>query len=373
MKKILFLIGNLDGGGAEKVLITLVNSLAEQYDITVQTVYDEGLYISQLHPNIKYKTNITYPNSFKKHIVWNIVKFFPRKLLHNLFIKGKYDIEVGFLEGMCNKIISGAKASIKKYAWIHTDVQQIPKRSSGFVGAQLERNAYNCFDRIICVSEDAKSAVVGKLKPIKEPIVIYNPIDSQDILKKAIELEGKIKKEKFTICAVGRLVEEKGFDRLIQATADLCKQGYDFDVLILGQGDLEDSLKRLVNQFNISNYVKFLGYIENPYPYIRSSDLYVCSSRLEGYSLTVAEAIVLGTPVMSTSCTGPVELLDGGKYGTIVENSTEGIYKGIKELLDNPEELDMLRKKANKRADFFDLQQTVNQVVALLDGDGNNK
>ena len=99
---------------------------------------------------------------------------------------------------------------------------------------------------------------------------------------------------------------------------------------------------------------------------MKQADLYVCSSRYEGYNLTVAEALLLGLPVLSTDCAGPNEILDRGKYGRIVENSEEGLYKGIKELLERPDLLLGYREKAKKRKSFFDEEKILIKITNLF-------
>lgn len=96
MKKVLFLINNLAGGGAENVLVTLVNNLYSDYDITVQTVYNEGLYRESLNKNINYKTIVKNPTVNKTRLLNRIIKYLPEKLLHKIFIKNSYDVEIGF-------------------------------------------------------------------------------------------------------------------------------------------------------------------------------------------------------------------------------------------------------------------------------------
>ena len=108
------------------------------------------------------------------------------------------------------------------------------------------------------------------------------------------------------------------------------------------------------------------GMQKNPYPYIKDADLLVCSSYYEGYNLTVAEALIIGTPVLSTDCTGPREILDGGEYGMIVENSDEGLYNGLKRCCDDSALLKKYREKAKLRHDFFDEDRILKQITGLL-------
>lgn len=126
---------------------------------------------------------------------------------------------------------------------------------------------------------------------------------------------------------------------------------------ILGEGTEWKELLRYKEQNELQDYVELMGFKKNPYPYIANSDLFVCSSRSEGYSLVIAESLVLGIPVLSTYCSGPNELLDEGRYGKLVKNDNNGsgLYEGLKQLLNDKVLLEKYRQKAIERGEFFHL------------------
>lgn len=369
MKKILFLINSLEGGGAEKVLSIITNNLVEKYNITIVTLYDEGIYKKALDERINYRAIIKKPTLNKKRIMYRVFKYIPASILHFMFIKGKYDIEIGFLEGICSKIISAANKHTRKIGWIHTDMESIPKKNWDFINSYYARKYYDSLDKVVCVSNDAKNAYYNKIQPQrKNGIVIYNPIDKIDILNKSnTRLERNIE-NKFIITAIGRLVTVKGFERLIDVVKKLLSD-YPIELWIFGEGPLNDTLNDKIKFYEIEDSVVLFGFKDNIYPYLAASNLYVCTSLFEGYSLTVAEALVLGVPVVSTSCTGPNELLDYGNYGLIVENSMDGLYYGIKEVIDNKELLLNLKRKAIERGNKFSLDFTMKLVEELFDND----
>ena len=180
-KKIVFLIHTLGGGGAEKVLVNLVNNMdKDKYDITVMTVIDTGIYRAYLNSNIKYKSMFKIPkiarsssktdksgsllnkkSSKKKALIRLYTSFWkiaPLKLLHNLYIGNKYDIEVAFLEGISAKIIANSSnKNSKKIAWIHVDLLNQHKSKKVFKNKEEERNTYSKFDQIVCVSEKVET------------------------------------------------------------------------------------------------------------------------------------------------------------------------------------------------------------------------
>ncbi len=162
----------------------------------------------------------------------------------------------------------------------------------------------------------------------------------------------------------GRLVGQKGYDRLLNVCHRLNQDQLKYDLWILGEGWSRPELEGQIQRYQLKN-VKLLGFKENPYQYIKQGDLFVCSSVNEGFSLVIAEAMMLGLPIISTDCAGPNELLDFGKYGLLVDNSEEGLYEGLKKLLNNPSLLQEYKQKSKERVPFFDAQHCIDEIEKL--------
>lgn len=393
MKKLLFLIHTLGGGGAEKVLVNLVNNLPrDKYDVTVMTVIDTGIYKGLLHKDVHYRTMLRNPfpkknqaqdkdNSGsllnKKSLVKRLFikgytlfwKVIPAGIIYRVFIHDKYDYEIAFLEGICAKIIARSpNINSKKYAWIHVDMKIQHKSKHVFLSLDEEERVYNRFDKIVCVSNYVKCSFRELFKNIGESklCVCYNAIDSNDILRKASQAfveKGNV----FTMCSVGRLNKQKSYIRLLTALNRLKNEGYTFLCNILGEGTDFDNLNRYVIQNNLENYIKFLGFQSNPYGIMKSSDMYVCSSIAEGFSTSVVEAVILGLPVVTTDCCGMREILGDSEYGVITSNDIDGLYNGIKGLMDNPRLLEYYRGESEKRGKEFDLQMSIKSVMNLFE------
>lgn len=373
MRKLLFLIDTLGGGGAEKVLVTIVNSLVERYDITVQTLFDEGIYREKLNEQIKYRYCFKESGKNFRRIMQRVMKYTPSNLLYKWLISGNYDCEIAFLEGATTKIISGGNSSVRRVAWVHIDLAAFPDSISAFYPSKRTLfSAYSVFDTVCCVSKQAEESLKQVVSGNVKTKVVYNPINIVAINEKA-KLPGDKEwvKRCFTFCTVGRLVQQKGFDRLLNAVKILKQEGKIFEVCIFGTGPEEKNLRSMAKNLDIEDVVRFLGFSSNVEYYMKKADVYICSSRAEGFSLTVAEAIALGVPVMSTDCTGPTEILNGGKFGILMTNSTDGIYKGMKQVIENPEILSDLQKKSIERRDFFNLDEVLNQICELVDGKTN--
>lgn len=370
MKKILFLIDTLNGGGAEKILIDIIDNLDKsKFDITIMTVWNRGIYKQVIDSkNYNYKT-ILEKNSQFKLINLFIEKFFyicSGKLLHKIFIKEKYDVEIAFLEGISTKIISGASSDIKKFSWIHTDMKSNTWYSQFYINKKSIISTYKRFNKIYAVSKECKDKFIDLFR-IKNVEVIYNPVDNNMILEKSLEETKLINhNNKIKIVTVGRLEYEKGYDRLINIARRLKDERFEFEIYIIGSGSLKDEFENKIRQYNLTENVFLLGYLKNPYSIVRRSDLFVCSSRIEGFSTVVTEALVLGIPVVTTLCGGMEELLGNNEYGIITENSEESLYTSIKTLLTDVELINLYKKKAMIRGKDFTLDKSIGKIVDLL-------
>lgn len=388
--RILFLIHTLQVGGAEKALVNLVNNLdRNKFDVTAMTVVDTGAFKQNLAPHIHYKTIIKLPHAQKsanttqksgnllqgkstiKGLLAKIYQFGWQHLnankIYRKFITEQYDIEVAFLEGIATKIIAhSTNPNSKKLAWVHVDLLNERKSERFFKNHQEECETYDQFDRIVAVSNTVQNSIIEKLDQNPEKVVTqYNIIDAQEIRQKADAKN--ISKANFTLCSVGRLSKQKGYDRLLKVVKKLNDDGLKFNLWLIGVGAEEENLQKNLTENHLDN-VQLLGYKSNPYPYIKSTDLYVCSSRAEGYSTTVAEALVLGKPVVTTKCSGMHELLGDSEYGIICENNENALYQALKTIIADQKQYQILSRKAAKRQDFFDTQKRTQEYEKFFQG-----
>lgn len=367
MNKVLFLIRDLGHGGAEKVLVNLVNHMdRDKFDITVMTLFDEGVNKPFLAPHIKYKT------CFKKSFPANshFLKLFSPSFLHEFFIKDTYDIEIAYLEGPAARVISGCNnAKTKIISWIHCTQKTQQDISIGFRNFKEAKKSYNRFNKLIFVSESTEEAFKILIPDINSQ-VIYNTNDSEKIINDSNEnIDIKFDKSAVNLISTGRLIPVKGFDRLINIHTRLITAGYTVHTYILGEGseNYKSELNKLVIDNNVSDSFTFLGYQTNPYKYLTKADLFVCSSLSEGFSTAATEALIVGTPVCTVEVAGMKEMLgENNEYGIVTENSEEALYAGIKSLLDNPELLKHYKEKAIERGKFFSTDKTVKAVEDML-------
>lgn len=361
-KKILFFITSLAGGGAEKVLVNMVNNLDKnKYDITVQCLFDYGVNKKNL------KNDITYRYVFKKIIRGNtqLFKLFSPKFLYKHMIKEEYDIVVSYFQSPTTRIIAGCPDNESKLVqWIHNEFHDDREIICSYRSKNECVYLQKKYDATVYVANTVKEIYLKTFPEIKKhDIVLYNVVQS-DLIKKMAEesVDKGLFGDELTLISVGRMVEQKSFDRLLKVCAMLRDDGLKFQLLLLGSGKLEQKHKKLATKLNLNNLVKFLGYNDNPYKYVKKADLFVCSSLHEGFSTAITESLIVGTPVITTMCSGMKELLGENEYGIITENDEIALYRGVKKLLEDRKLLEYYTRKAKERGSKFSTEATVREI-----------
>lgn len=368
MIKVLFLINTLGGGGAERVLVNLVNNMdRSRFDITVETMFDDGVNRARLSEDIRYISK-------KAPCFRGIAKLFcliPARSLYRYFIGDeRYDVLVAFMHGAPTKVISGCPdPSVKKLTWLHTGD---PAHSTFFDFWFRRKTAFQAYascDAVVGIADTVANAFSAYTGIRDNMRVVYNTNDTELIARRSKEEAAlPFEKTRPLVCSVGRAVREKGFDRLIAVSKKLHDEGICFDLAIVGDGECMSALREQVSALQADEYVHLLGFRDNPYPVMAASDLFVCSSRQEGLSTVVSEALILGMPVVSTDVSGAKEMLgDQNEYGLVVENSEQGVYDGLKAMLTDENRLSHYRCQAQRRAPFFSAANTVSQAEELIE------
>lgn len=369
MKKILFAIPTLGGGGAERVLVNLVNSLDKRkYDITVFTLFEGGVNKKYLNSNIKHIS--FFKKMFKGNI--HLLKLFSPKMLYKLMIKDEFDIAVSYLEGSTTRIISGCPHdNTKLINWVHIEIHDKQVILQSYRNYNELKQSYKKYETTIFVSNTAKLAFdksFPEINTIKE--VIYNTVDYNKVISDSNEsvFELEIDSNKINLVSVGRYTHQKGYKRLLSIMKSLVDQDMNVHLYLIGKGELENEYRKFIKEQNLEKYVTLLGFKKNPHKYVKNFDLFVCSSYSEGFSTAVTESLIVGTPVITTLCSGMEELLGyKNEYGIVTENNDKSLLEGIKTLVEDPDLLKKYRKKAHERGILLCSDNNTNKVENLLD------
>lgn len=391
MKRVLFIISDMKIGGTRTSLLNLLSHLSKLTDLHID-LYIMAHY-GELMDRIPSKVNIipeefimanSLPRDQKRsfmakayHVCFHCAKsiigyrrmfsiLFP-VVAQKIYDKyGEYDAVIGYQEGISNNLVRFIKAK-KHYVWVHNDIEK------WFDEKVFSYETYNQADKIIFVAEAARKKFCDKFNAFSDKTeVIKNTIDADMIISKS---KGKVadsyndSEETATVrlISVGRVTEQKAFDRVISVAKELRMRSeqLNFRWLIVGDGPLLLDLRRKVAEDNLSQWIILMGGTDNPYPYIRMSDLLVVTSHYESQPMVILEALTLGVPVLSTKFSSSEEIiLQNKRYGTICENSVESLVESMLSILGNPKMLDEMKEIAKDYK--YDNQAILNQVEDLI-------
>jgi Glycosyltransferase len=328
MTKVLMLITSLAGGGAERVASELSLHLNSNFSRRIVTIINNISYDFNEVP-ISMDMQLSNDNFLRTTYEFIICIKKYRKILRDY----KPDISLSFLvlDNIVNILSNIGNSKTKTILSVHVSLSR--KFNSHFLFPLIRifiKLLYNNADLIIAVSKGIKEEIVTDFGIKAEKVlVVNNPIDINKIetlSHEKITDDEWFKEDIPIIISVGRLVELKGQRYLIRAFSHVRKE-VKCRLCILGEGPLMNNLQTLVNDLNLSNDVKFLGWKENPFKYIHRSSLFVLSSLSEALPYALIEALACGCPVISTDCNyGPKEILDNGRVGILTSPFDGHLY-----------------------------------------------
>ena len=366
MRHILFFIESFSGGGAEKVLLTILRHLNyHRFEVTVLVMNDVGALYCDFHRlPVRIVSVIPIGDGLWAKLKYKLIyRWLPIWLVAKWVVPQLgIDMYVAFVEGVCTKLLASLHR-VKKVAWVHSDLIQLPwtLEKGIYQNREKEIKAYKQFDKVICVSHSMERMMCEHYG-LEKVCTIYNPIDESDIEKKkelpcTIEVDENV----FNIVAIGRLTRPKGFDHLLPIVKKLMQEEVKFKVYILGEGEERKALERQQHELRLDDVVSMPGFIANPYSILKNMQLLVCPSIAEGYSLVIAEALYLGVPVISMDCSGPSELLEKERFGELCSD-WEHFYSAIKRAMVEKNYFIDLQQRAVQRKSFFSTLQTVKEI-----------
>lgn len=370
MRHILFFIESFSGGGAEKVLLTILRHLDYQrFEVTVLVMNDIGALYRDFHQlPVRIVSVIPIGGGLWAKLKYKLIYWWlPIWLVAKWVVpRCGVDMYVAFVEGFGTKLLASLRG-VKKVAWVHIDLKQLPwtLEKGIYQNREEEVKAYKQFDKVICVSHSVERMMCEHYG-VEKVCTIYNPIDESDIEKKK-ELPSPIEVDEdvFNIVAIGRLAHQKGFDHLLPIVKKMMQEGMKFKVYILGEGEERKALERQRHELRLDDVVYMPGFIANPYSILKDMQLLVCPSIAEGYSLAVAEALYMGIPVISMDCSGPNELLAGGRFGELCSD-WDSFYESIKRVIVDKNYLKDLQQRAAQRKSFFSTKMIVSQIEEIF-------
>jgi glycosyltransferase involved in cell wall biosynthesis len=316
-KKIIIILPNLSGGGAERLHVNLANDwVCRGYDVYFILLKKKGELISLLsHKIIIIDLDVSRLRKSIIPLKRHIKKIQPDIVLAAMWPLTSIAVISWILTGFTGKLFLSEHENLSA-----SYLSEF--RVSPFYLKSLIRITYPIASGVIAVSKGVKNDLC-KLGKLSDNIVqvIYNPVCSN--LNNNTQYQGDLNSlwgnnAKIRILSIGRLTEQKDHATLIRAFANL-PESFSASLVILGEGSLREELKKLIISLGLQKRVHMPGFIIDPKPWFLSANLFALSSKWEGFGNVIVEALEYGLPIVSTDCpSGPAEILEDGKFGILV-------------------------------------------------------
>ncbi|MBJ8104385.1 MULTISPECIES: glycosyltransferase [Bacillus cereus group] len=363
-KDVLFVINNLNCGGAEKSLISLLNTMDySRYNVDLFLFKHEGLFLNKIPKQVNVLEEPPEYQLFDMPIKAAIMKCLRQgrldialsrvcagyifkseknkarceqrvwrylsKSLQN--ISKKYDVAIGYLEKNPVYFCIDKVNANKKIGFIHTDYDKLG------MDPNIDRGYFRSLDHIVTVSEECANVLKQRFSIYNDKIGVIHNIVSPSTINKMSQEKIDLERKGVKLVSVGRLSHEKGFDLAIEACKNLVGDGYEIKWYIIGEGEGRGKLEKMIEENHLQDHFLLLGLKENPYPYIREADIYVQPSRFEGKSIAIDEAKILHKPIVVTNFSTAKDQIKNEENGLIIDMDAHSLSEGIKKLIHNEE------------------------------------
>lgn len=369
--KIAFFLPSLEPGGTERNVVNLLKALdKEKYKLFLVLGKKKGAFIKEVPPEIPI---ITFGSTNFLKVFFRLVSYFKNQS-PDFFISAFPHFNIISIGA---KIFSKTQTKIiiteqTPFSFFPLHAKNLfRKLFARFFLPFLVRVFYPKAGGIICVSQrvaDELSGILGSTAKIR---VIYNPVIEEKIYKMA---EEPIEHPWFydatlpIILSVGRITKIKDLTLLLSAFS-LVLKSQPARLVILGEGEEASSLKTFSEGLGLSEKVAFLGFQKNPYKFMKRASVFVLSSKLEGFSNVIVEAMACGLPVVCTNCVGPSEIIEDKKNGILIPvGDKKRLAEAILKIFKNPSFRKELAKEAEKRAQDFSIDKKTREYEEFISG-----
>jgi glycosyltransferase involved in cell wall biosynthesis len=363
-KNLLFVIPSLSAGGGEKSLVNLLTQIDyEKYHVDLFLFNHQGLFMDFLPkqvnilplPDLYNLFSLPFSQSLqglvkkgkfsvamsrilftlKNRTITDISKreqYSWKYLAKSLkSLEKKYDAAIGFLEKTSTYFCVEKVNASKKIGWVHIDYDKLG------MDPNFDLHYFENLNKIVTVSEECAKIFSNRFpNQLNKVEVIYN-IVSPKVIRQMASQETmdlyKRGKNDTILLTVGRLHYQKGLEIAIGSCRKILDLGYNIRWYVIGEGEERENLTRLIKEYNLEHHFFLLGLKANPYPYIKQADIYAQTSRFEGKSIALDEAMILGKPILVTNFSTAKDQVQHGKTGLIVEMNVEDVTRGIEKLI----------------------------------------
>ena len=384
-KNILFVIDSLHCAGAEKSLTTLLSLLDySKYNVDLQlfgyggaleevlpeevnilppfpytkftdlsikeSIVDsiKRMNFDMLSSRIQYSLNLRKDNNSnaqKARIFWQCVSKSIEKS------EKIYDIAISYAQGVPTFYVAEKIKAKEKFAWVNVSYRLEDE------DRKFQREFYKEYKKIVAVSQSTKEIFIETFKEFEDKMEVIHDINDFNLINK-MALVGESYNDNFKgikILTIGRLAYQKGYDIALDACKELKEKGINFRWYVLGKGPLKHEIERSIKEHGLEENFILLGVTSNPYPYIKNCDIYVQTSKFEGFGIAIAEARMLNKPVVTTRFDAVYTQMIHEKNGLVVDMNGHAVSEGIVRLIEDTklsnEIVDYLKKDKKGNTD----------------------
>lgn len=390
-KKLLFVIPALGSGGAEKSLINLLRTIDyNRYDVDLFLISHAGLFFNQLTKNVNVLPIPEILNIFMLPLGKSVLELVKRtkfkiallrvkftiinklesdmataeykswKILSQIIpvLDVKYNCAISFLEKTSNYFVIDKTIAEKKIGWVHIDY------SKNKMKKEFDNYYFKELDYIFTVSEECMNILKELFSSCTNKIKLMYNISESSLIKDMAKKEYPFNKDYVNLVTVGRLNYQKGYDIAVEACKILIDKGYKIKWYVLGEGEEFENIINLIKERNLDNNFILLGAKENPYIYMGNCDIYVQTSRFEGKSIAIDEAMILAVPIVVTNFSTVKDQITNNEDGLIADMKAEDVAFKIIKLLENKDlKTKLIENLSNKNFNNSDEIKKLYKVI----------
>ncbi|MDH6251910.1 glycosyltransferase involved in cell wall biosynthesis [Chryseobacterium sp. H1D6B] len=372
--KVLFRHRSMEMGGVEKVILSILNNLnKEKFEMAVCLNINQGELRDEF-PTYVRKVYLTEGREdLSKNALIQKFQLAKRKLrlqkaqknptIAEVILNEKYDVEIAPTYAAFASVLNSTNKNSKKIGWFHSDIT-LPKLQP-LVPEILKQIPQ--FDYFIFGSQQTKDILIETYPDLEIPEsqVILNAIPIEELKNKAKVFTPELPKKPVFV-SVARLHSRKGFHKLMEAHARLLKDGFDHHIIVIGDGEEKENLKKQAESLGVAGSFELLGSLMNPYPYVKNADFFILPSESEGWPLIIADTLILQKPIISTNVGGIPEMVTHEKTGWLINYEVDDMYDSMKRFMTDEKLISEIKDNLTNIEKQFDNQKIFDAVENII-------
>ena len=300
----------------------------------------------------------TKDSHLKMHYYKYLLEHYPQKLRKKYTTK-KYDYEIAFNYLIPSFLLNQDTNTI---SWVHSSVEDLKNNKKNY---KLQKRSFAKVNRIVATSQKTYNSIIDVYPEYKDKITMINNGFDFSQINKLAKSKNISKSKKFTFLFVGRFDTRKNPLYLLEVAKEIKKSITDFEIWLLGQGNLEVKIREKIKEYHLENNIKIIGYQKNPYPYYNAADVMLMCSESEGFPTVLAEGLILGKPFVSTDVGGIIELSCNNECGFLANNFNE-YCEYARKMINDKKLYGAMSKKSKENIKKFTIKKQIEKLETVF-------